>query len=97
MQRCCVPFCAGQKTLRLKTLVRLRMAHLFAAAANVMCAARFTTFERVQLREISLLKRDGKKSRLIAKSLSGPQYCVSKRSVHENDVALAINDMMQQA
>ena len=36
------------------------------------CGARFTTFERVQLREISVLKRDGRKVPFNRESWNGP-------------------------
>ena len=60
------------------------------------CEARFTTFERVQLREISVLKRDGRKVPFSREKLE--QYfniALRKRSVHENDMVMAINDIVR--
>ena len=71
---------AGLKTHKLKIHAHLKMAHLFAGDANVgACGARFTTFERVQLREISVLKRDGRKVPFNReKTGTVLQYCVTQ-------------------
>ena len=60
------------------------------------CEARFTTFERVQLREISVLKRDGRKVPFSREKLERSfNIALRKRSVHENDVVMAINDIVR--
>ena len=60
------------------------------------CEARFTTFERVQLREISVLKRDGRKVPFSREKLERSfNIALRKRSVHENDVMMAINDIVR--
>ena len=60
------------------------------------CDARFTTFERVQLREISVMKRDGRKVIFSREKLERSfTIALRKRSAHENDVAMAINEIVR--
>ena len=60
------------------------------------CDARFTTFERAQLREISVMKRDGRKVIFNREKLERSfTIALRKRSVHENDVAMAINEIVR--
>ncbi|MGB2508407.1 MAG: transcriptional regulator NrdR [Candidatus Puniceispirillaceae bacterium] len=60
------------------------------------CGARFTTFERVQIREITLVKRDGRRSVFDREKLERSfNIALRKRSVHENDVVMAINDIVR--
>ena len=62
----------------------------------IACDARFTTFERVQLREISVMKRDGRKVTFNREKLERSfNIALRKRSVHENDVAMAINEIVR--
>ena len=60
------------------------------------CDARFTTFERIQLREISVMKRDGRKVNFNREKLERSfNIALRKRSVHENDVVMAINGIVR--
>ena len=60
------------------------------------CDARFTTFERVQLREISVMKRDGRKVIFSREKLERSFIiALRKRAAHENDVAMAINEIVR--
>ncbi len=60
------------------------------------CDARFTTFERVQLREISVMKRDGRKVIFSREKLERSfTIALRKRTAHENDVAMAINEIVR--
>jgi len=60
------------------------------------CDARFTTFERVQLREISVMKRDGRKVVFSREKLERSfTIALRKRAAHENDVAMAINEIVR--
>ena len=60
------------------------------------CDARFTTFERIQLREISVMKRDGRKVTFNREKLERSfNIALRKRSVHENDVVMAINGIVR--
>jgi|TARA_B110000305_G_scaffold33113_1_gene32382 transcriptional repressor NrdR len=61
------------------------------------CDARFTTFERVQIREITLVKRDGRKSVFDREKLERSfDIALRKRDVDAESVAMAINDIVRQ-
>jgi transcriptional repressor NrdR len=61
------------------------------------CDARFTTFERVQIREITLIKRDGRKSVFDREKLERSfDIALRKRDVDAEAVAMAINDIVRQ-
>ena len=61
------------------------------------CEARFTTFERVQIREITLVKRDGRKSVFDREKLERSfDIALRKRNVDAEAVAMAINDIVRQ-
>ena len=61
------------------------------------CDARFTTFERVQIREITLIKRDGRKSVFDREKLERSfDIALRKRDVDAEVVAMAINDIVRQ-
>ena len=61
------------------------------------CDARFTTFERVQIREITLVKRDGRKSVFDRKKLERSfDIALRKRDVHSEAVGMVINDIVRQ-
>jgi transcriptional repressor NrdR len=60
------------------------------------CDARFTTFERVQLRELVVVKRNGKKSPFDRDKLERSlNIALRKRDVDPEDVSRAINDMIR--
>ena len=61
------------------------------------CGARFTTFERVQLREITIVKRNGRKSVFDRDKLERSfQIALRKRDVNADAVARSINDIVRQ-
>ena len=61
------------------------------------CDARFTTFERVQIREITLVKRDGRKSVFDREKLERSfDIALRKRDVDAETVGMAINDIVRQ-
>ena len=61
------------------------------------CDARFTTFERVQIREITLVKSDGRKSIFDREKLERSfDIALRKRDVDAEAVAMAINDIVRQ-
>ncbi|MDC0336781.1 transcriptional regulator NrdR [Alphaproteobacteria bacterium] len=61
------------------------------------CDARFTTFERVQIREITLVKRDGRKSVFDREKLERSfNIALRKRDVDAEAVGMAINDIVRQ-
>ena len=61
------------------------------------CDARFTTFERVQIRVITLVKRDGRNSVFDREKLERSfDIALRKRDVDAEAVAMAINDIVRQ-
>ena len=60
------------------------------------CEARFTTFERVQLREITIVKRSGRRSVFDRDKLERSfQIALRKRDVNPDDTARVINDIVR--
>ena len=60
------------------------------------CEARFTTFERVQLREITIVKRNGRRSIFDREKLERSfEIALRKREVDTDDVARAINQIVR--
>ena len=61
------------------------------------CGARFTTFERVQLREINVVKRSGRRSVFDRDKLERSfQIALRKRDVNVDHVARSINEIVRQ-
>lgn len=61
------------------------------------CGARFTTFERVQLREITIIKRSGRKSVFDREKLERSfEIALRKREVDADTVGASINDIVRQ-
>lgn len=61
------------------------------------CGARFTTFERVQLREITIVKRSGRRSIFDRDKLERSfQIALRKRDVNADDIARSINEIVRQ-
>ena len=61
------------------------------------CGARFTTFERVQLREITIVKRSGRRSVFDRDKLERSfQIALRKRDVNADDIARSINEVVRQ-
>ena len=60
------------------------------------CEARFTTFERVQLREIYIVKRNGRRSVFDRDKLERSfEIALRKRDIDADDVARAINEIVR--
>ena len=60
------------------------------------CEARFTTFERVQLREITIIKRNGRRSLFDRDKLERSfEIALRKRDINADDVARAINEIVR--
>jgi len=61
------------------------------------CGARFTTFERVQLREITVVKRRGRRSVFDRDKLERSfQIALRKRDVNADEIARSINEIVRQ-
>ena len=60
------------------------------------CDARFTTFERVQIREITIIKRDGRKSIFDREKLERSfDIALRKRDVDPEFIAMQINGIVR--
>ena len=60
------------------------------------CEARFTTFERVQLREITIVKRNGRRSVFDRDKLERSfEIALRKRDIDADVVARAINEIVR--
>ncbi len=61
------------------------------------CGARFTTFERVQLRELTVLKKGGQKQRFDREKLARSMYiALRKRPVEGERVERVVNGIVRQ-
>jgi transcriptional repressor NrdR len=61
------------------------------------CAARFTTFERVQLRELTVLKKDGDRQPFDREKLARSIYiAMRKRPVEDERIERVINSIVRQ-
>ncbi len=61
------------------------------------CGARFTTFERVQLRELVVIKKDGKKERFERDKLARSMHiALRKRPVESERVERVVNGIVRQ-
>ncbi|PCJ44239.1 MAG: transcriptional regulator NrdR [Alphaproteobacteria bacterium] len=61
------------------------------------CGARFTTFERVQIRELTVAKKSGKKVAFEREKLErSVNLALRKRPIAENQIELLINGIVRQ-
>lgn len=61
------------------------------------CGARFTTFERVQLRELTVIKKSGKKLPFERDKLErSVNLALRKRPIEENRIELLVNGIVRQ-
>jgi transcriptional repressor NrdR len=61
------------------------------------CAARFTTFERVQLRELTVIKKNGQREPFDRDKLARSIYTALRKRPHETDrVERIINSLVRQ-
>ena len=61
------------------------------------CGSRFTTFERIQLRDLSVIKRNGKKIPFDRdKLMKSMLMALRKRQINDNDIDRAANGIVRQ-
>jgi len=61
------------------------------------CGSRFTTFERIQLRDLTVIKRNGKKTPFDRdKLLKSMLMALRKRQVEEDAIERAVNGIVRQ-
>jgi len=61
------------------------------------CGSRFTTFERIQLRDLSVIKRNGKKIPFDRdKLMKSMMMALRKRQINDDDIERAVNGIVRQ-
>ena len=61
------------------------------------CGSRFTTFERIQLRDLSVIKRNGKKIQFDRdKLMKSMMMALRKRQINDEDIERAVNGIVRQ-
>jgi len=61
------------------------------------CGSRFTTFERIQLRDLSVIKRNGKKLPFDRdKLMKSMMMALRKRQINDDDIERAVNGIVRQ-
>ena len=61
------------------------------------CGSRFTTFERIQLRDLSVIKRNGKKIPFDRdKLMKSMMMALRKRQINDDDIDRAVNGIVRQ-
>ena len=61
------------------------------------CGSRFTTFERIQLRDLSVIKRNGKKIPFDRdKLMKSMMMAIRKRQINDDDIERAVNGIVRQ-
>ena len=60
------------------------------------CGSRFTTFERIQLRDLSVIKRNGKKLPFDRdKLMKSMMMALRKRQINDDDIERAVNGIVR--
>lgn len=90
------PYCGGEETQVKDSRPTEDNAAIRRRRACVDCSQRFTTFERVQLRDVTVVKTDDKREELdrekIAKSMA---IALRKRPVDPERVERSVNGIMR--
>ena len=90
------PFCGNEDTQVKDSRPAEDGAAIRRRRLCARCEARFTTFERVQLREITIVKRNGRRSVFDRDKLERSfEIALRKRDVEIDDVARAINEIVR--
>ena len=91
------PFCGNEDTQVKDSRPAEDGAAIRRRRMCINCGARFTTFERVQIREITLVKRDGRRSNFDREKLERSfNIALRKRDVDGEVVAMEINSIVRQ-
>lgn len=89
------PFCASEDTQVKDSRATEDGASIRRRRFCNNCGSRFTTFERVQLKELSVVKKDGTKSAFNRdKIVFSINIAVRKRSVTQDQVQMAVNNII---
>ncbi|GGF70775.1 MULTISPECIES: transcriptional regulator NrdR [Terasakiella] len=91
------PFCGNQDTQVKDSRPTEDSAAIRRRRYCPECASRFTTFERVQLRELMVVKRDGSKTPFDReKILSSIRISLRKRPVEEDQIERIVSSIQRQ-
>jgi len=91
------PFCGNQDTQVKDSRPTEDSASIRRRRYCSECASRFTTFERVQLRELMVVKRDGTKSSFDRdKILSSIRISLRKRPVEDEKIERIVSSIQRQ-
>ena len=90
------PYCAGDSTKVVDKRDSSEMGHIRRRreCLNTKCAKRFTTYERVENLDISVVKKDGSRERFDRdKLLSGMLKACEKRPIPREDIEAVVTDI----
>jgi transcriptional repressor NrdR len=90
------PFCGAEDTQVKDSRPAEDAAAIRRRRACASCGARFTTFERVQLREITVLKTDGRRAPFDREKLARSiRVACRKRPVDEDRIERLVNSIQR--
>ena len=90
------PFCGAHDTQVKDSRPTEENSAIRRRRACVNCGARFTTFERVQLRELTVIKQSGKREPLDRDKLArSMKIALRKRPVDSERIELVINGIIR--
>ena len=90
------PFCGSEDTQVKDSRPAEDAAAIRRRRACPSCGARFTTFERVQLREITVLKSDGRRAPFDREKLARSiRVALRKRPVDEDRIERLVNSIQR--
>jgi transcriptional repressor NrdR len=90
------PFCGSEETQVKDSRPAEDSAAIRRRRACPACGARFTTFERVQLREITVLKTDGRRVPFDREKLArSVRVALRKRPVDEDRIERLVNSIQR--
>jgi transcriptional repressor NrdR len=90
------PFCGDEDTQVKDSRPTEDAAAIRRRRECVKCDARFTTFERVQLRDMTVIKSDGRKEPFEReKLLRSLKLALQKRPVEEDEIGQAVNGIVR--
>ena len=90
------PFCGSEDTQVKDSRPAEDSAAIRRRRACPSCGARFTTFERVQLREITVLKSDGRRAPFDREKLARSiRVALRKRPVDEDRIERLVNSIQR--
>ena len=90
------PFCDNEDTSVIETRLASNENALRRRRQCEACSKRFTTYERMELEELRVIKKNGTKERFdIEKMKRGMNRALEKRPVEENQVQAAVDSIVR--